>query len=505
MPFALAGGCFLTYQGLRFGYFRGVTEYDDGVYYGSALMLVHGLLPYHSYVDVQPPGIIVLMTPFALLGQLTSTATGFEWARVFIVLVSMANVCLLGRLLRNRPLGALIAGLAILTFYQGTLVAEHTVLLEPLLVFGTLLGFLLVFDESERVTMSTRWLAAGVVLGLTTSIKLWGIVPLAVLAVLAIRNGRWPAIRFLGGSAVGFGLVFLPFFVVAPGNSIREVLVDQALRHRQGEELIDRLAVLAGAKDPAHLSASGWVLLWVLLAALVAGSILLARRIRPFENVTQLDACAMACFALVFLALIASAQFYPHYAAFLAPFLALVVSAAVGRLLPFARRAVLVATVVGAATFVIYSAYELLPTASAPNPAATVDRVFPSGTCILSVDNSDLLVANRFSVSEAACPHAVDWFGAEFTDANGNGGNTADASNAEVQSLWLGWLHQSDGLILYEQPSGVPDFGQSVKAYVDDHFQLVAVVPGGGMLYRRAPSTGGLVAARGPSSRSPGR
>jgi hypothetical protein len=484
--FAVAGGGFLVYQGLRYGYFEGVTEFDDGVYYGSAVMLLHGLLPYHSYVDVQPPGVVLLLAPFALLGQVTSTHTGFEWARVFIVLVSVANVFLLGRLLRNRSLAALVAGLAILTFYQGTLVAEHTVLLEPVLVFGTLLGFLLVFGDSERAGMSTHWLAAGVVLGLSMSVKVWGIIPLVVIAVLAVRAGRSSATRYLAGAAAGFLLVFLPFFVAAPASSIREVFVDQALRHRSGEQLAERLALLIGAKDPAHLPAAEWVVLWVLLVAVVWGSILLVRRYRPWEHVTQLDACATACGVLVFAALVLSAQFYPHYGAFLAPFLALVVSASVGRLLPFARRVVLFAAVIGAVVFAVYSTYELVPAASAPDPAASIDRYLPPGTCILSMDNSDLLVANRFSLAETRCARAVDWFGAEFTDANGNGGVAADASNGDVQNLWLGWLHRSDGLILYGRPSAQPDFGPAVRSYIDAHYHLVATVPGVGMIYRRS-------------------
>jgi alpha-1,2-mannosyltransferase len=493
--FALAGGGFLVYQGFRYGYFRGVTEWDDGVYYGSGVMLVHGILPYHSYVDVQPPGIVLLMAPFALLGEVTNSHTGFEWARGFVVLVSIANVFLFGRLVRNRSLAALIAGLAIITFSEGTLVAEHTVLLEPFLVFGTLLGFLLVFGDSERVHLSTRWLAAGVVLGLTTSIKVWGIVPLVVIAVLAIRVGRSPATRFLTGAAAGFLLVFLPFFVAAPVDSVREVIVDQALRHRSGEQLADRLALLIGAKDPAHLPGPAWVLLWVVLAGVVWGSIVLVRRHRPWDRVTQLDWCGMACCVLVFAALVVSAQFYPHYAAFLAPFLGLVVSATVGRLRPFARRAVLYAALIGAAIFAVYSTYELLPSASAPDPAATVDRYLPADVCILSMDNSDLLVADRFTLAEPGCPRALDWFGAEFTDANGNGGVAADATNAEVQNLWLGWLRRSDGLILYERPSAEPDFGPTVRSYVDGSFRLVAVLPGVGMIYRRSPSVDGAVVA----------
>ena len=58
----------------RPGYLLGVTQYDDGPYFGSALRLVHGALPYRDFIIVQPPGITLVMTPAALLAQVTSTA-----------------------------------------------------------------------------------------------------------------------------------------------------------------------------------------------------------------------------------------------------------------------------------------------------------------------------------------------------------------------------------------------------------------------------------------------
>ncbi|MGH3248333.1 MAG: hypothetical protein ACRDOI_19320, partial [Trebonia sp.] len=41
----------------------GTVEYDDGVYLGAALRLLHGALPYKDYAFVQPPGIVVVALP----------------------------------------------------------------------------------------------------------------------------------------------------------------------------------------------------------------------------------------------------------------------------------------------------------------------------------------------------------------------------------------------------------------------------------------------------------
>src|ERR1700729_3672070 len=82
-PISVAiGVCALLALALRLlllsrpGYLLGVTEYDDGPYFGSAVNLIHGALPYRDFIIVQPPGITLVMTPAALLAQVTGTAWG---------------------------------------------------------------------------------------------------------------------------------------------------------------------------------------------------------------------------------------------------------------------------------------------------------------------------------------------------------------------------------------------------------------------------------------------
>ena len=51
------------YQLSRPFYLLGVNEYDDGPYFGSAVRLLNGALPYRDFYIVQPPGITLLMVP----------------------------------------------------------------------------------------------------------------------------------------------------------------------------------------------------------------------------------------------------------------------------------------------------------------------------------------------------------------------------------------------------------------------------------------------------------
>src|SRR5262252_5729568 len=54
-----------AYRMTRPGWLLSVHEYDDGPYFGSAVSLVHGVLPYRDFIFVQPPGITLLMSPAA--------------------------------------------------------------------------------------------------------------------------------------------------------------------------------------------------------------------------------------------------------------------------------------------------------------------------------------------------------------------------------------------------------------------------------------------------------
>ena len=72
---------------LRGGGLGGISNYDDGVYFAGAESLVSGRLPYRDFVLLHPPGIVVVLSPFAALAHLLSDATAFELGRlVFIAL-----------------------------------------------------------------------------------------------------------------------------------------------------------------------------------------------------------------------------------------------------------------------------------------------------------------------------------------------------------------------------------------------------------------------------------
>jgi hypothetical protein len=101
----------------RPGMLTGITEYDDGVYLGGAIRLTEGLLPYRDYAFVQPPGILILTTPAAVVARLSSTAAALAVVRVLSVCAGTACVPLAGHLMRYRGVvGTLVACGAVGTF-----------------------------------------------------------------------------------------------------------------------------------------------------------------------------------------------------------------------------------------------------------------------------------------------------------------------------------------------------------------------------------------------------
>ena len=115
----------------RPGYLTGITEYDDGVYIGGSVRMTEGQLPYLNFAFIQPPGILELMLPVALLAKLTTTVKALAVARLLTALASTACIPLAGNLVRYR--GAMVTAVTcgVLAVYPPDLTTAHTLLLEP--------------------------------------------------------------------------------------------------------------------------------------------------------------------------------------------------------------------------------------------------------------------------------------------------------------------------------------------------------------------------------------
>ena len=238
----------------------GLQGYDDGVYFGAASSLIHGVIPYRDFLLLHPPGIVIALTPFAMLGAIIGDPAAFAVARVSFIALGAMNAVLVALVAgRYRRLAGLMAG-GLYAVWNTSANAERTAdLLAPenaLLLLG-----LLALAGRGRIT--PHWASlGGIALGLAMTVHLWQAISAAILlwwVVVRARSDGWgrvrPALAFLVAAGIVFGLVCAPFVLAAPEAMVRYVLVDQVGRPSVGIGLTDRLLELAGLTRLANVPA----------------------------------------------------------------------------------------------------------------------------------------------------------------------------------------------------------------------------------------------------------
>jgi hypothetical protein len=500
---ALAGALLRLYQLARPGYLLGVTEYDDGVQFGDAVRLVGGVIPYRDFVVVQPPGSVLLMAPVALLAKVTGTAWGLGIARLLTVAADTACIVLLGLLVRHR--GPVAAGIAcgIYAVYPDALVAAHTFLLEPWLNLFCLAGAVTVFEGDQISGRGRRLVLGGVLFGVAAAVKIWAVAPLAVIGVLVARQPRRLGL-LAGGAAAGFGVLVLPFLVMAPGPLVNDVFVSQYLRAdlSHGLPALPRLSDLAGFHlDPGVPSAVRILLLLGFAAIVAVGylAVCLAARRRP----APLDWYALIGLVAVIGMLLWPSDYYSHYGAFAGPFIALVVALPVGLLRPAEQsRQIVPVVAVGLVAAMMIAALGVGQFAAETrlhawiSPAAQADRLIPAGSCVLTNNPAYTISAGRFTPAPAygpGCPDVVDPFGVYLVMTSGRRLAASRQELSSVRAMWRSDLSRVPYVWIDPGSQGPIPWTPALYVYFESHFRLIGVVFGRGG--RDAPE-GGLYARR---------
>src|SRR6266550_7800274 len=226
VPILLAGGL------------KGMIDYDDGVYMGSALSLVRGRIVYRDFFMLHPPGIVYVLAPFAALSWVFSDSTAFAAARFGSVVLGAINTFLVGALGARFGRTAAFASAGLYAVWIVAVKVERsTWLIAPQSTLLLLVLLLLVPWSTGTPGRSITWRRAavvGVLIGFCGVIQIWGIVTAGVFfAWLFLRTRQQPDgwLRpIVAYSLAGLGtvaLAFLPFFVAAGDKFIRIVIFDQ--------------------------------------------------------------------------------------------------------------------------------------------------------------------------------------------------------------------------------------------------------------------------------------
>ncbi len=470
----------LLVQSLANHRLSGIFEYDDGVYFGSSLALAHGIVPYGDYAFIQPPMISVLLLPFAWLSSATGTAVGMEAARIFTDVVTVLNVVLTGLLVRHKTTLRVTTTVGIMAFYPATVLASWTVLLEPYLVLLCLLALVVVFRGD---TITTSWqmaLAGGLIFGVAGATKVWA--ALAVLAVVIACLDVQPKILagLAGGAAGGFALSVLPFWLASRGHFISDVFIAQAERGQGGFAPEHRLADLIGMPGLSQgLSHPSGLLLVVLVYALITGLGVLAYSGPARETGDRLARLSAVATVIVGIGLLMSSTYYYHYAAFMAPFMALFLGVVAERLVKRhqAERAAAIAVPAVALLLIATMAALRLSTIAGrgeadsvrPQMAALLAR---GHGCVFALDPLDAIMANDFTAATPGCPHVIDWLGQERVMDGGAALDRSDVRNSRLQRWLLTNFKDADVLILSAQnhQSLKYLFSPAIRRYLRAHF-----------------------------------
>jgi hypothetical protein len=489
----------------RPGYLLGVTEYDDGSYFGSAVRLVHGVLPYRDFVFVQPPGITLLMTPAAAVSRLTGTDAGLAIARVLTMMAGAVGVALAGLLVRHRGALAALVACGVMAVYPDSVSSAHTLLVEPWLVLFCLAGAVAVFD-GDQFTGSWRRLAwGGAAFGFAGVIEAWAIVPVLVIAVLSVRQIRRTAIC-LAGVAAGFAVPVLPFAALAP-HKFYDAVITAQVGGRAGAARVgiwERLRQMSGFANQLHIAHALIVAViaamagFVLLACLLL--LLLARQLPPV-----LEWFAYATAAAVVAVFVWPAQFHYHFSGFLAPWLGLSLALPAARLVAALRArgsqprlgelagwaAAGLATAVLIAASINQFSFEsrLLPVAK-PASMTAGERIIPPGACVLADNVAYTITANRFVNSVPGCPTIDDGTGANFALAHGLSALTGAGRVPAVAAMWRAAFSHAQYVWLTPLSSRRIAWNPALREYFHVHFTRVPNHTAGLRLWVRKGLTG---------------
>jgi alpha-1,2-mannosyltransferase len=433
----------------------GIGGYDDGVYYTAAASLIHGRMPYNDFLLLHPPGILLVLAPFAWLGSHTSDAAGFAAARVAFMLIGALNTALVVRVLRRFGLPAAAVGGVFYAMFFPAIYAERSTLLEPLGTLALLVALVLM-GRGRDVPSRWRFYAAGAALGAGVAVKIWYVV--AVLVIVAALRGaaRWPV---LAGAAVAAGAICLPFFVAAPTHMFRYVITDQLGRPGAHVSMVKRVESIVGLGAVAPDGGSSVLALTaVMVSAAFAVCVLIA--------FTAPDARVFIwLLAANTVVLLASPSYFKHYSTFTAAPLALIVGVAVGRVVPTMLRFTFGRPLLGGAAMIAvlglgapgvlhlegthFPAGPMRPGAARVHGCVTADD--PAALVELNVLTSDL---NRGC---ALWPDVTGWTYDTAEVRTPSGKEESRHKNTVWQHLVLGYLQSGSATILARPETGLSE------------------------------------------------
>jgi hypothetical protein len=464
--------------------------YDTGVYMAASMHLVSGVLPYRDFTFVQPPGILLLMSPVALFSRIFGSHDGVILARVVTAIVTAINTSLVAWLVRHRGRVAMIVAGAGLALLPVACFVSTDLKLDPYCICFVLIGSLMIFSREEREGRLTNraLIIGGLFFGLAALVKLWAVFPFIALVICRIPRYRSRVLRLVGAAGGTFVVLCLPFFLSTPVNFLSQVFIEQVNRRAIPSDTASigaRLTYMTGF-FPTSISPTA---VEALAAFIVLALVVVAAYWRRLEHET-LDVYLLLAALISVVGILAAPESYIYYGYFTAPFLLAVVGLCAGRLGAPARRVVdridlsrsvkrIISWTAGISSALLVVALVLYVTTFYTNFVwyygywgprfDAITKLIPRGSCVVYDQVSYGVYANRLQSSDPHCPSVVDssgmWmaWGYQLIPP-------APAFTAE----WKGYFEAAQYVVLSKpHASGVP-WDKSLTRWFHHHYRLLS-------------------------------
>jgi hypothetical protein len=261
--------------------------------------------------------------------------------------------------------------------------------------------------------------------------------------------------------------------------------------------LAPRLQHMLGLTHAPELPTPALVAIGAAVIVIIAGLTVLGVRL-THQAPPALDRFATATFVLAVVAFLWPSDFYNHYAAFLAPFLALAIALPVSRVLgapPIAgsraRPAALLRRGAAVLATVTLTAFAVLQGVAESNMAAAIPaaeihaagRAIPPGACVLSDQMSYTIAIDRFASDVPGCSTMVDGVGSDYALSGGRNGLTGAGDVPAVEQLWMSAFRAAQYLWLTSDNTRRIPWTPRLRAYFLANF--VPLTQGPDWLYAR--------------------
>jgi len=297
---------------------------------------------------------------------------------------------------------------------------------------------------------------------------------------------------------LGFGVPSLPFFLLAPGRFVHDVVFAQLNRQTTGQgydSVGERLVVMLGLSTPSGVSTKtrlAEIIALVLVALVIAVYFLKPRGYVRLEWFV-LGATAVVVVVLLFLV----KEFYEFYSYFVVAFGAMLLGICVGRVADGLRwaaerrtgpigRVLGLAESVGIPVLVMIAAALVVPSGAsysrsflsqAYDPQRTIASHIPKGACVVFDEAGNVINSGRLLSSRAGCPALVDAFGLWLTDNDGIPPTAPVPHSERFVAKWRAWLDRADYAVLSVPQSIYVPWTTDLTQWFNSNYRLVASQP----------------------------